>query len=38
MQEQQNTQKQKMMFNMEQKPINNAIPNNKQNTTKVGLK
>ena len=37
-QEQQKTQNPKMMFNMEQKPINNAIPNNKQNTTKVGLK
>ena len=37
-QEQQKTQNPKMMFNMEQKHINNTIPNNKQNTTKVGLK
>ena len=36
-QEQQKTQNSKMMFNMEQKPINNAIPNNKQNNAKISL-
>ena len=37
-QEQQKTQNPKMMFiNMEQKPINNAIPNNKQNNAKISL-
>ena len=31
------TQHQKMIFNMEQKQINNTIPNNKQNNTKISL-